>query len=258
MIRDNGKDTILLVGEAKGYMLVAIRDKFINVGYQANIISTSAELDSYMKMNHVISLFIYTEEGIMKDIELLSYIKQVSSEKNLVMFMAGNAEEVEKIEEIIPTNSFNRIFLRPLNVTDMIDDIYNILYRLHSKPHGKKKILVVDDSSVMLNSIKNWLGGSYQVEVTESGLTAINMMMEDRPDLVLLDYEMPVCDGRQTLKMIRSDRKLSDVPVIFLTGKDDRQSIIKVMALKPEGYMLKSLKPAEIKQKVDDFFEKNM
>ncbi len=72
--------------------------------------------------------------------------------------------------------------------------------------------------------------------------------------MILLDYEMPVCDGRQVLEMIRSEQDMASIPVIFLTGTVDRERIEKVMALKPAGYLLKTMKPAEIKKKIDEYF----
>ena len=81
-------------------------------------------------------------------------------------------------------------------------------------------------------------------------------MSQSRPDLVLLDYEMPVVDGRQVLEMIRSEPDFASIPVIFLTSKNDKESIMKVLELKPEGYLLKTMKPSDIVRSVDEFFEK--
>ncbi len=120
----------------------------------------------------------------------------------------------------------------------------------------KKKILLVDDSDVVRHAIKGLLEEDYQVSMANSGLSAFRGITLDRPDLVLLDYEMPVCDGRQVLEMIRSEKEMADIPVIFLTGRVDRQSIEKVKALKPDGYLVKSLNPAEIKKNIDAFFER--
>ena len=72
---------------------------------------------------------------------------------------------------------------------------------------------------------------------------------------MLLDYEMPVCDGRQVLEMIRSEDELAALPVIFLTGRTDPESVKKVVALKPAGYLSKFLKQEDIKRKIDKFFE---
>ena len=129
-------------------------------------------------------------------------------------------------------------------------------YLKNNEEVKKKKILLVDDSDVVRQAIKGLLEADYQVSTANSGLSAFRGITLDRPDLVLLDYEMPVCDGRQVLEMIRSEKEMADIPVIFLTGRVDRQSIEKVKGLKPNGYLIKSLNPAEIKKNIDEFFER--
>ncbi len=122
---------------------------------------------------------------------------------------------------------------------------------------GLPRVLVVDDSMTIRQSMKNLLeGGDYEVLLAESGVAAIRAITLDRPDLILLDYEMPVCDGKQTLEMLRSEKAFADIPVIFLTGRSDPDVVRTLLSLKPAGYLLKYLKPAEIKQKIDNFFEK--
>lgn len=103
----------------------------------------------------------------------------------------------------------------------------------------KKHILVVDDNPLILRTMKKMLDGKYHVAVATSGVQAMTSIGKKRPDLILLDYEMPVCDGRQTLEMIRGDEELKDIPVIFLTGVSDRAHIEAVLKLKPAGYYLK-------------------
>ena len=70
-------------------------------------------------------------------------------------------------------------------------------------------------------------------------MLALAYIGRKRPDLILLDYEMPVCDGKMTLEMIRADKDLKDIPVIFLTAINDRANIEAVLKLKPAGYFLK-------------------
>lgn len=101
------------------------------------------------------------------------------------------------------------------------------------------------------------LGENYEVTEADSSISAIKSLTINRPDLVLLDYEMPVCDGRQALEMIRSDKEIADIPVMFLTGKGDIESVRKVMALKPEGYLLKTLSDEDVRKSIDDFFAKS-
>lgn len=120
----------------------------------------------------------------------------------------------------------------------------------------KLKILVVDDSEFMRTRMVKLLEGHYDLTEAASSVSAIKMIAKNRPNLVLLDYEMPVCDGRQALEMIRSDEDIADIPVMFLTGRGDKESVKKVMALKPEGYLLKTMPDEAIKKSIDDFFAK--
>lgn len=131
------------------------------------------------------------------------------------------------------------------------------LSKENAEPEKEKlKILVVDDSEFMRTRIVQLLEGHYDLTEAASSVSAIKKIAKNRPNLVLLDYEMPVCDGRQALEMIRSDEDIADIPVMFLTGRGDKESVKKVMALKPEGYLLKTMPDEAIKKSIDDFFAK--
>lgn len=120
----------------------------------------------------------------------------------------------------------------------------------------KQKILVVDDSSTVRQAMKSLLDKDYEVALAQSGLSAIRCIMLNRPDMILLDYEMPGCDGSQVLEMIRSEEELADIPIIFLTGVTDKEKLRKLAMMKPTGFLLKTLQPAEMKKGIDNFFKK--
>lgn len=144
-----------------------------------------------------------------------------------------------------------------INHENAIDTVKQYLVKEDASFKGqKKKILIVDDSDFMRSRIVRLFSDDYDVTEVASSVSAIQSITINRPDLLLLDYEMPVCDGRQTLEMIRSEKATANIPVIFLTGRGDRESVKKVMALKPEGYLLKAMPEEEIKKIIDDFFAK--
>lgn len=133
--------------------------------------------------------------------------------------------------------------------------VRNFLEKEHAEyASQKKKILVVDDSEFIRDKMTALLTEDYDMIEADSSITAIKLIARNRPDLVLMDYEMPVCDGRQALEMIRSDADIADIPVIFLTGRGDKDSVKKVMSLKPEGYLLKTLSDEKIKEIIDNYF----
>lgn len=146
----------------------------------------------------------------------------------------------------------------PLEMENSMDEVEKYLMKREEqeKASPKKKILVVDDSLTIRHGMKQLLEGDYEVALAESGVAAIRTITLNRPDLVLLDYEMPIVDGKQTLEMLRSEKSFEDIPVIFLTGRRDTTTMIQVMPLKPAGYLLKDSKPADLKKEIDAFFAK--
>lgn len=116
----------------------------------------------------------------------------------------------------------------------------------------KKQILAVDDSGILLRNIKTMLEKDYNVSVANSGMMAIKQAKKSRPDLILLDYEMPEWDGKRTLEEIRNDEELKDIPVVFVTAIADKEHIAAVWELRPSGYLVKPIE----QQKLYDTIEK--
>ncbi len=142
----------------------------------------------------------------------------------------------------------------PLRSDNAMTEVGRYLMQRETRP--KRKVLVVDDSVTVRQGIRKLLDEDYDVTPAQSGTAALRCMILDKPDLVLLDYEMPVCDGQQVLEMMRSEEVFADIPIIFLTGRADPETVKKLIALKPDGYLVKGLKPAQIKQKIDEYFER--
>lgn len=105
--------------------------------------------------------------------------------------------------------------------------------------NDKKKVLVIDDSVLLLRNMKAMLDDNYQVFTVASGEMALKSLSKIRPDVILLDYAMPDWDGKKTFEMLSQDEIGRNIPVIFLTSVSDKQQILDVLSLKPFGYILK-------------------
>ena len=185
----------------------------------------------------------------------LTYIKDEVSEKDIYFFPIGNTDELELIHSVIPEKYCTRSFSRPLNVKDLAAEMDNTVVK-GTMAEEKKKILIVDDDTTMLKMMKNLLSEKYHVFMANSGMNAIAFLTKNNVDLVLLDYEMPVISGAKVLEMMRSEPETSDIPVMFLTGKNDRESVMSAVPLHPEKYLLKTMAPEEWLENIDDFFLK--
>lgn len=143
-----------------------------------------------------------------------------------------------------------------IKTENAMNEVKKYLENNKTSNKNKDKILVADDSDFMLKSMEELLKNDYNVSMANSGLSVIRCITLDRPDLIILDYDMPVCDGAQTLEMIRSEKDFADIPVIFLTGRSDREVVEKIIPLKPQGYMVKNMPAEEIKKNIDNFFKR--
>ncbi len=199
-------------------------------------------------------ILIFADDNLSDNAEALVYVKDRMMELESGLFVSGSEEELESLAHYIPDSIVVGKFVRPINVKSVGAEIE--AYLNDEKRTARKKILVVDDSGAMLRNVKGWLEDKYDVVLANSGTQAIRYLSLNTPDLLLLDYEMPVVDGKQVFEMMRSEVQFQDIPVIFLTSKADKKSVMDVMALRPEGYLLKTMSPDEIKKSVDDFFEK--
>lgn len=118
----------------------------------------------------------------------------------------------------------------------------------------RKHILVVDDDPIMLKLIRAYLQDDYKVSVVNSGKIAIEFLLKYKPDLILLDYMMPLYSGATVLKIIQSKENTKDIPVFFLTGKTDIDTVSECLAFHPAGYIVKPVAKAALLEKLRKFF----
>lgn len=116
---------------------------------------------------------------------------------------------------------------------------------------GRKSILVVDDDVKTLRLIGSYLEENYKVSVVNSGAAAIAFLGKKKPDAILLDYLMPICDGKQTLQMIRDLKDMEDIPVIFLSGVSNKGAVKECLKLNPQGYILKPVEKEKLLAKLN-------
>ncbi len=119
---------------------------------------------------------------------------------------------------------------------DNIDSLFE-----NAPVNNRKHILVVDDDFRMLKLIKRYLDDTYDIATAINGKVALKFLETKMTNLILLDYEMPGENGPAILEKLRANPATSSIPVIFLTGINDRKKIQQVLALKPQGYLLKPI-----------------
>jgi putative two-component system response regulator len=118
-------------------------------------------------------------------------------------------------------------------------------------PH-KPVILAVDDTPENLDVVKGALGSDYIIRVAINGRIALKIAEKQVPDLILLDIMMPEMDGYEVCQTLKADAKTASIPVVFLTGEQDKSSETKAFELGAAGFIIKPIDTAILKKCIEN------
>src|SRR5512141_666904 len=114
-------------------------------------------------------------------------------------------------------------------------------------------VLTVDDSKVLRMIVTRHLKpfGVETIEA-ENGEVGIAKAKQTKPDLILLDYNMPVMDGYRTLEALKADSELRHIPVIMLTTEASAETVVRLIKLGLKDYIAKPFSREDLLKKVND------
>ena len=245
---------IVLISQGVSFMGNSIQKNLESAGY--DVVRVDPEVKQLSEYKDDTDIFVFYLGKFVSEIpETLVYLKDICLEEDKYLFLLGTLDELDVTTQYVPAAAIAEKFERPFDIKRLVSEVGRFAQAVGARDM-KKSILLVDDDPTFLKMVKGWLDEEYRVTIVTSGTQALMYIADNKPDLILLDYEMPVTSGPQVLEMIRSETKVDRIPVMFLTGKGDRESVLKVLSLKPDGYLLKSLNRDQILKSIYEFFEK--
>lgn len=244
--------SVIVISNAESFIVRGLEMKLSGIDVKA--VFCPCNEPSIMKMERDAELFIlYMEDYIYENQSVLQYLGQLCQTKNKMIALIGSKADYDFAMKTLRQEVVWEWFERPLDMDGFLKKVQAYSYDA-SVQSRKKDILIVDDDLDYMHMIREWLKDDYKVSMVNSGTQAITWLAKNKVDLILLDYEMPVTSGPQVLEMLKSEKDTRDIPVMFLTGKSDRASIMKVLELKPTGYLLKSINRGDLIMKLREFF----
>lgn len=127
----------------------------------------------------------------------------------------------------------------------------NRVYALSGQPH--KTVLIVDDDHTCLAQMSESLRSHYNIVTLETGRECVEIAHTLRPDLILLDMDMPGMDGLQVCKALKADNKTSRIPVILVAGDNQQEHTAENNIAGADEYMNKPIVDEVILSKVSGF-----
>ena len=197
---------------------------------------------------------LYTDGDYVEHQDAIIYFKELCLDENMIVIIIGDNETFKFIHRFIPKEDIACEMTRPLDMDELLSKIYIVTDEEYIQMK-RKCILVVDDDFTYLQMLREWLKEDFRVGVANSGAQAVAWLANNKADLILLDYDMPVIDGPKVMEMLKKESFSSGIPVMFLTGKNDKKSVTEVLALKPADYLLKSIDKEKLLDTLRNFFE---
>lgn len=210
-------------------------------------------LKGIIKMSRPNLIIISANELEERHGEIFSYLNQMY--QNTPVLCIGKKEALTVINDFSGSERIRKI-TSPVLVRDAVSEIHDMLgmpmdeedkkEELPQKETRKSTILLVDDVAMQLRAMEGILKDKYNVRMATSGEMAVETVRKRKPDLILLDYDMPGCDGKETFELIQNEENGKDVPVVFVTGVNEKARIMEVLKMKPAGYLVKPVKREDL------------
>lgn len=246
------KNRMIFTGDKETFIVRVLVKKVQDAGFDCEFVPCKVDaINKAWGENQLIGL--YLDKDAYPPDDVLHFLADNMDDRGAHIVLVGEPDDFAYVAERISEEHIYTVFTRPVDNTEFVETVGDYFKRVDLGDF-KKRILIVDDDPGYLSLVRQWLKDDFKVAMANSGMQAIKYLSKNKVDLILLDHEMPVTSGPQVLEMLRSEEETKHIPVMFLTGKGDKESVMAVVALRPEGYFLKTIQREELLEKLQAFF----
>ncbi len=149
------------------------------------------------------------------------------------------SEEEAWLNDFVPENEEDRLqFKKDVIAAEAREEARRALIQ--------GKVLVIDDDPKLLATVKRYLEDLFEVTLVPNGKLANKYFETNTADVILLDYVLKFETGPSLYRQFKMQEKTKNIPIIFLTGVTDRDKVLNIIKLQPQGYLVKPVKRAEL------------
>ncbi|MBQ8947764.1 MAG: response regulator [Lachnospiraceae bacterium] len=239
-----------------GFLISKLRNLF--EAAEIEVCVCSDDVAEIKKNRQEIDIFIYySDAGYARADSTMAYLSGLCFDEHKSLCLIGEESFLSKALASDSYGSVRYWYTHPVDSNQVVQDIKD-LFLVHAELDRRKQLMIVDGDDDFLAIMNNWLGPSYDIVGVNTGKDALEHIKENRCDLILLDYEMPDLNGYQIMDRVRKNPLTSDIPLIFLTGINDREGVMNIIRHRPDGYLLKTTRKTELLDILDRFFAESI
>lgn len=249
--------SVLLIQSGQAIVKKGIENHLTQAGFR--VVSIPDDPDRIIAARSEADLIVYYpgSEDNSKITIAMNLLGEICQDDAKLLCLTGDINDLKTAMHTGGAYRVSRTYPRPVDLAQFVPDM-KYLAVLEEEYHRRKTIYVVDDDTTYLPVIERWLSPVCNVSCFSGGDEVLQGLATVTPDLLLLDYEMPEMNGCDLMLRIRQAYPYEKIPIIFLTGKNDRELVFKALECKPDGYLLKTSQKDTILDTIFRFFAESM
>lgn len=234
-LSSNSKKRILIVDDDQE--ILDVYRFYLEPTYIVATVSYGRFAIDYVQEYHTDLILLDVLMPVMDGFQTLRALRNTTEGASIpVIFVTGKSSRNIVLESI--SVGVDGYLLKPLVKEQLLAKVNEMLVRQDAMS-SKKTILAIDDDVTYLRILNNMLKDNYNVIMINSVKLAMDYMSSHNPDVVLLDYQMPLNSSNTLLGYIKNMSNLSKVPVVMLVGINDRAIVEDTLEKKPDRFLLK-------------------
>ncbi len=243
--RPSGEESLIFLVEDDEGLAKAIAMQLGHYGYQVTVFNQLSDLDRQIRERSPIAVVmdIIFEEGDLAGADFIIDEMRKTHEKPLhVIFTSVRADMEARLQAY--RAGCDAYFTKPVDVNALADKLDQLTGRLEKRPY---EILVVDDDLTSANFYAHTLRrAGMNVTVTSDPMNVLDQIETRRPDLILLDVYMPVCDGPELAAVLRQHEIHLSIPIVFLSAESDFDEQVTALAAGGDEFLTKPIEPRHL------------
>lgn len=229
------KPNVLIIDDDA--QMLEIMTKYLSgVAEVVTAISGKQAID-YVRKNAVDVIFLDINMPSMNGYEVLEQFRKMKECINVPVVFITSRNDKDTILNSASMGS-DGILIKPITKETMLNKVKE-LYQKNQLKKNRKTILAVDDDVTYLKTIDSYLREIYNVVIINSAKLAVDYLMKYSPDLVLMDYQMPLYNGANLMQIMNKQNPDNPIPTIVVSGALDEDAVKECYSCGPKAYLAK-------------------
>lgn len=239
---ESRKKRILVIDDDIGTL--QIMKTYLEPEYAVGIVKSGKFALDYIREYETDMILLDVAMPVMDGFQTLRAIRNVEEGINVpVIFVTGSNSRSVVLESLC--SGVDAYLVKPVKKEQLLLKVKEVFDSQNHMKH-KRTVLAIDDDVTYLKIINTYLKDSFNVVMINSAKLAMEYLNGHRPDVILLDYQMPLHSGSTILNHIRRTDEIGDIPVIMLTGISDKEVVVKCLTEHPDKFLLKPVNKIEL------------